>query len=242
MKYKILIFDLDDTLIDNQENTKFAFAKMLSEKGIEYSEEKFATWRAIDTQFWLDRQDGKIEIPDNLRNETGKKSDEFLDWLRSQRVLLYFNNSITNREAIDLNTMYMHSLNEKVVPTKGARDVLEYLAKKYKIIVATNGPSVATEQKLKKIQCLQCISEVLSADMIGYMKPRTEFFNAIEKRYADHTTSDYLIIGDSLKSDVGLGMNTGIDSCWLNRNNDELENSYTPTYVIKELGELKQLL
>jgi phosphoglycolate phosphatase-like HAD superfamily hydrolase len=32
-KYKILIFDLDDTLIDNRENTRAAFAKMLAAEG-----------------------------------------------------------------------------------------------------------------------------------------------------------------------------------------------------------------
>ena len=40
-KYKILIFDLDDTLIDNLENVKYAFKIMIKSKNEEYNEESF---------------------------------------------------------------------------------------------------------------------------------------------------------------------------------------------------------
>jgi 2-haloacid dehalogenase len=240
--YKILVFDLDDTLIDNKENVKSAFATMLKEEGESPNEESFYRWYELDRKFWVDWQDGLIEIPDQLKHETGKKSDEFLDWVRSQRVLMYFDNSVSQERAIELNHIYMHSLNDVVVPVDGARDTLEYLSGKYKIIVATNGPRVATQQKLKKIDCMQFTTEVLSADMFGYMKPKVEFFEAIEQRYNDHDRSDYLIIGDSLKSDVGFGMNTGIDSCWFNRNGEKFDSNYSPTYTIRKLNELKKLL
>jgi 2-haloacid dehalogenase len=78
--------------------------------------------------------------------------------------------------------------------------------------------------------------------MFGYMKPRIEFFKAIEQRYSDYELGDYLIIGDSLKSDVGFGQAAGIDSCWFNQSDDELPNNYRPTYIIRHLGELKSLL
>lgn len=78
--------------------------------------------------------------------------------------------------------------------------------------------------------------------MFGYMKPKIEFFEAIEEKYQDFDRSDYLIIGDSLKSDVGFGMNAGIDSCWLNRHNEELDDTHKPTIVISKLDELRTLL
>ena len=39
-KYKIIIFDLDDTLIDNTENIRHAYAKMMQSGGEPRSEDR----------------------------------------------------------------------------------------------------------------------------------------------------------------------------------------------------------
>ena len=241
-KYKILIFDLDDTLIDNLENVRYAYTKMIESIGEKYSEDGFKKWYEVDKKFWKDWQDGLIELPDHLKNETGKKSEEFLNWLRAQRVLIYLDNKIGLNEAIRLNNLFMNSLTEVVVAIDGAYEVLKYLKEKYYIIIATNGPKIATRDKLSKINCLNFVNEILSADMFGYMKPREEFFEAIQKLLKDYNNEDYLIIGDSLKSDIGFAMNCNFDSCWFNKNNEELDEQYKPTMVIRKLKELKKIL
>lgn len=241
-KYKVLIFDLDDTLIDNLENVRYAYTKMIESIGKEYCEDGFKKWYEIDKSFWKDWQDGLIELPTHLKNETGKKSERFLNWLRAQRVLIYFDNQVSLEKAIELNNLFMNSLTEVVVAIDGAYDILKYLKEKYYIIVATNGPKIATKDKLSKIKCLNLVNEVLSADMFGYMKPRKEFFEAIQNLVKNYNNEEYLIIGDSLKSDVGFAMNCGFDSCWFNKNNEELTEQYKPTMVIKKLKELKKVL
>lgn len=242
MKYKIIIFDLDDTLIDNKKNVEAAFKAMAEAYGLPFSVAAFDRWYTIDKQFWLDWQDGRIVVPPHLRHETGKKSDEYLDWVRSRRVIQYFGKEISETQAVKLNNIYLNALNHMVLPIEGARGVLEYLSSRYKIIIATNGPKTAVEQKLRSIECLPFVTDALSADMFGFMKPKIEFFEAIEKRYRDFSREDYLIVGDSLKSDVGFGMNAGIDSCWFNKNNETLYSAYTPTFIITELSELKNIL
>ncbi len=241
-KYKILIFDLDDTLIDNLENVRYAYTKMIESVGEKYSEDGFKKWYEIDKNFWKDWQDGLIKLPAHLKNETGKKSEEFLNWVRAQRVLIYFDNQISLEKAIELNHLFMNSLTEIVIAIDGAYDTLKYLKEKYYIIVATNGPKVATKDKLSKIKCLNLVNEVLSADMFGYMKPRTEFFEAIQNLLKNYNNEEYLIIGDSLKSDVGFAMNCKFDSCWFNKNNEKLDEPYKPTIVIQKLEELKSIL
>lgn len=242
-KYKVLIFDLDDTLIDNLENIRYAFKIMVKSKNEEYSENNFKRWYNIDKEFWKDWQDGLIELPENLRNETGKKSDEFLNWLRAQRVLIYFNNKISLDKAIDLNNIYMNALTENVISIEGAYETLKYLSNKgYYIIIATNGPKVATKDKLLKIGCIDFVNEILSADMFGYMKPNKEFFEGIESILNNYNIEEYLIIGDSLKSDVGLAMKCNFDSCWFNKNNEKLSDYYKPTMIINKLKELIDIL
>lgn len=241
-KYKILIIDLDDTLINNLENIKHAFKQMLDKKSEIYDEEKFERWYKIDKKFWVDRQDGLIELPDEFNSEAGKKSEEHLNWLRSQRILIYFNNLISLEEAIELNNIYINSLTENIIPVEGAYETLKYLSKKYYVVVATNGPKVATYEKLSKINCLDFIKEIFSADMFGYMKPRKEFFDAIQQKLKNYNNKDYLIIGDSLKTDIGFGMNCGFDSCWFDRGKEKLTEQYKPTIIINKLADLIEIL
>lgn len=136
----------------------------------------------------------------------------------------------------------MNSLTEVVIAIEDAYDTLKYLKENYYIIVATNGPKIATKDKLSKINCLNLVNKILSADMFGYMKPRKEFFEAIQNLLKNYNNEEYLIIGDSLKSDVGFAMNCGFDSCWFDKNNEELTEQYKPTMVIKKLKELKKVL
>lgn len=243
-KYKVLVFDLDDTLIDNLENVRHAFKKMIEQQKEIYDDEKFKRWYDIDKKFWENWQDGLIELPEHLKSETGKKSEEFLNWVRGQRVLIYFNNEISLEEVIDLNYVYMKALTEIVVPVEGAFETLEYLAstKKYYILVATNGPKTATNEKLSKINCLNFVKDVLSADMFGYMKPKKEFFEEIQQKLDNYNNDEFLIIGDSLKSDVGFGMACGFDSCWFDRKNKKLTENYKPTFTIEKLVDLKNIL
>jgi len=58
----------------------------------------------------------------------------------------------------------------------------------------------------------------------------------------NYNNEEYLIIGDSLKSDVGFAMNCKFDSCWFNKNNEKLDEPYKPTIVIQKLEELKNIL
>lgn len=238
-KYKILLFDLDDTLIDNLENIKYAFKKVLEKKNIEYSDSKFDSWAIYDRDYWHLFYENKIEIPDEYRiTEKG-----FIEYLRGKRFFDYFND-MTMEEAIGLNEIYIEALNEVVMPVEGAYETLEYLSKKYRIIIATNGPSVAVNSKLSKINCINFIDCIFSSDMTKstIVKPSIKYFEDMQEYYNLYGKDKMLIIGDSLKSDVGLGINAGVDTCWFNKNDEDINSNYIPTYTIKKLIDLKEIL
>lgn len=66
-KYEYILFDLDDTLINNLENVRFAYTKMLQFMGLEYTDEGFKKWYELDRQFWIDFRNGKIIVPEEYR-------------------------------------------------------------------------------------------------------------------------------------------------------------------------------
>ena len=242
MAYEIILFDLDDTLIDNRQSVRQAFSLVSERRGLKFSEEDFERWYVIDKTFWKEWQDGLIELPDRFKHETGKKSSEFLDWLRSQRFLRYFDNAVSSSEAVDLNNLYMTALAEKVLPVDGAEQTLAYLSNKYRVVVGTNGPLVAAEDKVKKIGCLGYVEKILSAEMFGYMKPRVEFFDGVKSVMGQPDNDKYLIVGDSLKSDIGLAMNCKVDGCWFNRRGESLAAEYKPAMTVRDLTELIERL
>ena len=50
-KYETLIFDLDDTLIDNNLSIKYAFTTIINQLEIEYSDDLFFKWKKFDTAY-----------------------------------------------------------------------------------------------------------------------------------------------------------------------------------------------
>lgn len=237
-KYKILVFDLDDTLINNLENVKYAFKKMEKYLNKEYTEERFQKWYSFDKQFWIDFYNNKFSIPYD------KTDSQFVPYVQSLRYKLFYEDEFDMSKALEINKLFLNSLKEVVFPIDGAYETLEYLSQEYILVIATNGPKQAVETKLEKINCLKFIKNIFSADMTKnkVTKPSSIYFDELLSyiKYADK--SKILIIGDSLNSEVQGGMNSNIDTCWFNRNNEELPKAYTPTITITNLRQLIDIL
>lgn len=234
MKYELLIFDLDDTIIDNFENVKYAFMKMSEYLGKKYTEEEFEKWYEFDKKYWTDFYSGKIDIPYE-KNDT-----RYIPYVQSLRYKEFYKNKFDIDKALHINEIYLKSLKEVVFPIEGIKGTLEYLSEKYTLIIATNGPRQAVESKLTKIKCLEYIKENFSADMtenkVG--KPNAMYFEELLKHINYFSKEKILLIGDSLRDDIKGGMNAGIDTCWFNRNKEQLSDEYKPTMIIKEIREL----
>lgn len=239
-KYEVILLDLDDTLIDNLENVKYAYKKMVEFVGKEYSEKGFNRWYNLDKQYWIDFSNQKLNVPLEYKSN----HDDYVKYVRSLRYMLYFNNEITLQTAFEINDLYLESLNELIIPVEGAKEILEYLHSKYKLVIATNGPTSAVESKLKKIGCLEFIDTIFSADMTVHevTKPDKRYFEELEDFINCHNLEKLLIIGDSLHSEIQGGMNAGIDCIWFNRFHENLKEQYKPTHIIENLIELKNIL
>ena len=239
-KYEVILFDLDDTLIDNLENVRYAFTKMVESVGESYTEESFRRWYDLDKKFWLDFHDNKINVPEEYQHP----QELFVQYVRSLRYYMYFDGRITLEKAFEMNDLFLESLNEIVVPIEGAHEVLDYLHNKYKLIIATNGPTLAVKSKLGKINCLNFIDSIFSADMTRQTvtKPKKEYFDELMDYIEYYDKDKMLIVGDSLHSEVKGGMNSGIDSCWFNPSNEELPDEYKPTMIIDSLKKLTKVL
>ncbi|MBQ7409904.1 MAG: HAD-IA family hydrolase [Clostridia bacterium] len=235
--YKCLIFDLDDTLTDDFENCREAFKIMIASRNEEYSEEDYLRFKEIDNKVWADRAAGKLITPYEDNDEKKK------EWIRASRILKYYGqDAITYEEAVKLNEIYIEGMKEKVVARPDAKEVMKYLYEKgYRIVIATNGPLVPLKEKLKKIEIIDFVWYIFSAEEAGQMKPHPKFYEKLFEKANINPSKEVLFIGDNLETDIKGGIEHGLDTCWCNYNN-EINNKYSATHEIKKLKDLITIL
>lgn len=236
-KYKFLLFDLDNTLVDDDENRKYSFKQILLEKNGIATEDEIEKFIKLDNQFWADRAAGLIKDPYRFKN-----NDEKSKWVRAQRFIRYFKN-ITFEEAVEINDKYVEYLNKYIVPINGAQEIMKYLYENgYEIYIITNGPLKIVESKLNKINIKNYIKGTFTGEEAGHMKPHDVFFEKFFLKMNLREKSKMLIIGDELDKDILGAAKCGIDSCWFNMNGLKNDTELTPNFEIRELIELKRIL
>lgn len=235
--YDILIFDLDDTLTDDEANCREAFREMIKERNEEFTEDNFQLFRQIDKKTWDDRSKGILLTPYEDDNEKKK------EWLRTSRIIKYYGeNNITYSEAVKLNDIYIEGMKLHVVSRDGTEEVLKYLYNKgYKIVIATNGPLIPLKEKLNKLKIDMYVNTIFSAEEVGHMKPHDLYYEGLLKKANVKSTDKVLCIGDNLDTDVKGGIEHGFDTCWCNYNN-EINEKYKINYEITKLTDLIEIL
>jgi len=141
-KYRKLLFDLDNTLVDDDKNREYAIGKMLTDIGEEVTAEKIRRFIETDNKFWIDRSAGRIKDPYEF-----KSSEEQTKWVRAERIKRYFG-EMSLEEATELNTKYVDLLREKAFPIDNSKEILKYLFDRgYEIYIITIGPKRAVKVK-----------------------------------------------------------------------------------------------
>ncbi|MCI9280284.1 MAG: HAD-IA family hydrolase [Bacilli bacterium] len=237
--YKTLIFDLDDTLIDNDASISFAIMQVFKKMNLEYNDICFLEWKKFDNAYWHVFETGKMNIPTSVKTLEEKKT-----FLRANRFVVFFQKlGVSYEMALFLNKFYNKMLGENIVEIENARRILKELyALHYEIIIATNGPKDVAEIKLKTLQLKELITTLICSDEVGFNKPSLEFFHFLYKRCIHLDKQKMLITGDSLTTDILGGINFEIDTCWFNPNGLPNPYNYQPTYTISTLLELKRVL
>lgn len=226
-EYKALLIDLDDTILDFKQSEKYAICKLLEHFGFEQSDKNIEIYHNINLSYWK-----KLEL--------GLVNREELILLRFIDLFTLFGKEINIEEAKKVNDLYFDFLSSKAFVINDADSVIYSLKKKYKIYLITNGVKRVQDKRLNLIPSIkECFDKIFISEEIGYTKPDQEFANFV-LNVVGLDKKDCLIIGDSLSSDMKLGLNAGIDTCWYNPNKKESDCNLT--YIIKDINELLNIL
>ena len=225
-RYQYLLFDIDNTLMDFTAGEKTALFQTMNELGIAISEADYQKYLEINKAAWT-------------RFETGE-----LDSVAVQRVRFEDYAAHLGRDALHgaaMNARYVQNLGEQAILLEGAAEMLERLAERYRLAVATNGLTLVQRARLKKSGILPLLSGVFISQEMGVQKPDRAYFEHIFAAYGDSAREKYLMIGDSLRADIAGGVNAGIDTCWY-RPAGAGEPEIQPTYTVNGYDELLELL
>lgn len=227
MKYKLIIFDADDTLFDFQKSEKKAFEKAMSEFCNDYNENyHFTTYKKINTAIWKELEDGLITQA-KLKVERFKRLSEELNISFDEKVFA---------------DSYMDHLGSCAYLLDGAAELVEELSKKYTLAIVTNGLTKVQKKRIKKSEISIFFKNVFISEELGISKPDAKIFEYVINNLGNFKKDEVLMIGDSLNSDIKGGINANIDTCWFNPKKNKNSTSIKPTYEITSFDEIRSLL
>ncbi|MDO8035056.1 YjjG family noncanonical pyrimidine nucleotidase [Janthinobacterium sp. SUN128] len=227
MKYKLFLFDLDDTLLDFRASEKRSFLHTMDELGLhEGIDALFSQYQAINIDLWK-------------RFETGDVSKDFLKVERFRKTFTL------NGIAIDpelASRLYLDSLPDTVVLIDGAKQVCETLSRIGEVGIITNGVESIQNRRIAASGLGDYISFVATSEACGHAKPDVRFFEYAANMARACSKDATIIIGDRLDADI-LGANRyGIDSCWFNPDNMANTSTAIPTCEVASLHDIVPML
>ncbi|MDP5265059.1 HAD family hydrolase [Shouchella clausii] len=120
--------------------------------------------------------------------------------------------------------------------------VLDELQHSYRLLLLTNGSPDLQNTKLEITpQLVPYFDHILISGAYGKGKPDAAMFkHALE--LSGTAKEEVLMVGDNLHTDILGGNQAGIETIWLNRDGIENTTDIRPTYEIRRLSEIKNVI
>ena len=227
-KYKYLLWDIDGTILNFEKAEKRAIRTLFEKFNLgECTDEMLSHYIEINKKYWKLLECGKMKKERILV----ERFEEFFE-----------KEGIRTDVASEFNKAYQLALGDTVVFNDDALDIIKAQKKNYQIIIVTNGTAIAQKKKLERSGLDKIADNIFISEEVGYEKPSIHFFERVIAKAGIDDVSQAVIIGDSLTSDIQGGVNAGIDTCWYNPKEDVNDTNLNPTYMIKNLHELCEIV
>ncbi|BFU60271.1 MULTISPECIES: HAD-IA family hydrolase [Rodentibacter] len=225
--FKVISFDLDDTLYDNREVITAAVARF-----IQYVQN--LTQCPSFGEEWG-------ELKDQIARKNPRLSEDVTEW-RKEALRQFLVKKDKNAEEIDRTLTF--AMNEffhwrhRITVPEETISVLNSLKTDYKLSVITNGNVEPSRIGLTQFDL------ILRGGEHGRAKPHEDLFLQTA-RYFNIAPQEILHVGDNLITDVQGAIQAGCQAVWINLSENTLadfsEATLLPTLEINQLTELLKL-
>lgn len=237
-KYRCLLFDADHTLLDYGADEISALKTLHAELGLPTDKNSLEFSQRASERVWT--RAGLYDVNDPYIQ---KEYHRLYRWHVKGLFEEVFEKYACKEDPEKAGARFIKLLEQGGKLWQNAEEILQKLSKKsggrYEIAILTNGLSAIQRSRLKKIE--KYANGIFISEELGVIKPLPEFFEKVLSSL-NATAEECLMIGDSFTSDI-LGANSvGMDGCWLRSRDRVEETPIQPTFTIRSLTELLQIL
>lgn len=217
MRYRLILFDNDDTLMDFQTCNRNAVNRLMDELGY-FHPDRYDQYEAVNLECWAELEQGRLTQ----------------GVLRYERFRRFFERYPVPGDPARAAERFVTLLGEQSILLPHALEVVRAIAEKVPVAIVTNGMTAIQTNRFARSPLTECVADVLISEEAGVSKPRPElFWLACERQGV--APRDALVIGDGIGSDIRGANNAGIDACWLNPAGKALPEGVHAEYVINDL-------
>lgn len=225
MRYRYLLVDNDNTLMDFDAAERRSLRAALEGVGKPCDDDVLARYHAINRDVWA-------------ALERGETTQSELKVERFRRLLAHYGWQEIDPAALAMAFQDQLCTCADLLP--GAMELLQAVHGRMKIALVTNGVSVTQRSRLSRCAFAHLLDAVIISEELGVSKPDPAMTQAALDALGCTDASQAVFLGDSHSSDVMAAVNAGVDAIWLTRHGRG--ESDKATYIVESLEEAAALL
>lgn len=198
---KILLIDIDDTLLNFRLGERVAITETLHHFGLPDTEETINYYISVNLELWRAFERGEITKPRLLM----ERFERFFEKI-----------GVDGLDSSEFNDFYFGRLRNQCEYMDGADEFLDKISRYYRIFLVTNGTADIQFNRLKLSGLGERVEDVFISELLGAKKPDKEYFDIVARSIKGFDKDDCVMVGDSLTSDILGGINYGIKTIWYN--------------------------
>ena len=223
MRYKAILFDVDDTLLDFQTGNRNAVNRLMDELGYR-DPDRYAQYEAVNLKCWAELEAGLL-----TQNQ-----------LKLARFVRFFDRYPVTGDPKWAAERFVALLGQQSILLPHALETVRAIAERRPVAIVTNGITSVQRSRLALSPLKDWVTEVVISEEVGLSKPRPGIFQlALERLGVKHR--DALMVGDGVNSDIRGANNAGIDACWLNPTGKPLAEGVHAEYVITDIRQCVEI-
>lgn len=220
--YDWVLFDADDTLFHF--DGSLGLRALFERHQAAYSDAEFAAFQQLNKPLWERYAQGLVSA----------------EQVQVERFV-----GLAERFAVRaelLNEQFISAMAELCQPLPGAVELVHALREQVQLGIITNGFTELQDRRMQRVGFDQHFELLVISEQVGVAKPHIDIFEHAFARMQQPPRERILMVGDNLHTDILGGRNAGIHTCWLNHHGKPIPEDLQPTYAVKDLHQLHQLL
>ena len=223
MRYRAILFDVDDTLLDFQTGNHNAVNRLMDE--LDYRDShRYEQYEAINLKCWEELEAGLL-----TQNQ-----------LKVARFVRFFDRYPVVGDPKWAAERFVELLGQQSILLPNALEVVEQIAARLPVAVVTNGITAIQRSRMALSPLKDYLTEMVISEAVGISKPRPGIFKIALDRLGVKPR-DALMVGDGVNSDIRGANNAGIDACWLNPTGRALPEGVHAEYQISDIRQCVEI-